>query len=438
MKRTVKFALLACLIMITSVFMFTSCNNNCKHDDPSQIENIGAVAPTCRETGLTAGLLCKLCKTMVVPQRIVETIECLESDWIIDKEATKTENGVKHTECIMCDKRMREEIIHAGVSNGLKYRVNSDNESCAITGIGSCNDLDIVIPTVIDGYMVTSIESNAFQHCTSLTNIVIPDSVTSIGDFAFASCDNLTSVTIPEGVGSISEYMFTSCDNLTSITIGGSVTHIGKMALSGCKSLESITFKGTVEQWKTVSKGTNWNLNAGEYTIYCMDGQIEKIKTYCEGDIFPNVSIPVYDGDGEYSEMFDPKADKSTVTVIYFWGVWSPQCIKELTCFDQIASHFSHIVDVVAIHSFDQMDESDEYIDEHYSESKIRFGVDHLAYDCDNTVEYLYTTCGGNGNYPLTIIIDPHGEIFHVSHQIEFDYDTLLILIMSAYRNVYK
>ena len=41
------------------------------------------------------------------------------------------------------------------------------------------------IKTVTIGNSVTSIGSNAFYGCTSLTSVTIPDSVTSIGDYAF-------------------------------------------------------------------------------------------------------------------------------------------------------------------------------------------------------------------------------------------------------------
>ena len=159
------------------------------------------------------------------------------------------------------------------------------------------------------------------------------------------------------------------------------------------------------------------------------------LKIYGEGDTCPSLDISIYNGEGEYTEAFDPAKNNGKVTVINFWGVWCPGCIKELPYFDQIATDLEDMVDVVAIHTFDQMDESDEYIEQNFPESKILFGVDRLVKDGDTTSgEYLYTTLGGTGTYPITIIVDPSGEIFSLQ-QNELDYDTLLVLVMAAMSN---
>lgn len=52
----------------------------------------------------------------------------------------------------------------------------------------------------------------AFDGCTRLTSITIPNSVTSIGESAFSGCINLTSVTIPNSVTTIGAYAFSACD----------------------------------------------------------------------------------------------------------------------------------------------------------------------------------------------------------------------------------
>ena len=91
------------------------------------------------------------------------------------------------------------------------------------------------------GRQITSIGDRAFQYCTSLTSITIPERVTSIGTWAFLGCSSLTSITIPEGVTSIGDAVFSGCSNLTSITIPKGVTRIGNSAFRDCTSLTSIT-----------------------------------------------------------------------------------------------------------------------------------------------------------------------------------------------------
>ncbi len=141
-------------------------------------------------------------------------------------------------------------------------------------------------------YHVNYITDHAFQNCSGLTSITIPNSVTSIGVYAFEGCNNittlnwnakncttynsafankssitsvtigdsvevipirflsgctgLTSVTIPNSVTSIGNYAFYGCSGLTSVTIPNSVTSIGSYAFDGCTSLTSVTIGNSV------------------------------------------------------------------------------------------------------------------------------------------------------------------------------------------------
>ena len=81
---------------------------------------------------------------------------------------------------------------------------------------------DIVIPATVEDnsitYDVISIGSSAFEGCTGLTSVEIPNSVTTIWYYAFQGCTGLTSVTIPGSVTKILNQAFYNCSNLTSIT----------------------------------------------------------------------------------------------------------------------------------------------------------------------------------------------------------------------------
>ncbi|MGM9664021.1 MAG: leucine-rich repeat domain-containing protein, partial [Eubacteriales bacterium] len=130
-----------------------------------------------------------------------------------------------------------------------------------------------------DNGSVTNIGYYAFEDCSSLTSITIPEGVTSIGGYAFSGCSSLESITVEEGntvyhssgnclikteakvliagcknsmipddgsVTSIGGSAFYDCDSLTSITIPEGVTSIGWAAFRGCSSLTSITIPDSV------------------------------------------------------------------------------------------------------------------------------------------------------------------------------------------------
>ena len=107
----------------------------------------------------------------------------------------------------------------AATSGDFEYEVLSETDkTCEITGYtGSAADL--VIPSELDGYTVTSIGDWAFENCGSLTSIDIPDSVTSIGDCAFSDCDALMSIDIPNSVTNIGNEPFVNCESLRSIDV---------------------------------------------------------------------------------------------------------------------------------------------------------------------------------------------------------------------------
>ena len=132
--------------------------------------------------------------------------------------------------------------------DNLKYRIYNDDTASLVGYIGTLKNIAISKSVTYEGFTfkVTSIGSSAFEYCTSLTSITIPDSVTSIGDEAFDGCTSLTSLTIPDSVTSIGSYAFEYCTSLTNVTIPNSVTSIGDKAFYNCVRLTSVTIGNSV------------------------------------------------------------------------------------------------------------------------------------------------------------------------------------------------
>ena len=183
-------------------------------------------------------------------------------------------------------------------SQGLKYSMNSDNQSYSVKK-GTCTDINIIIPETYNNLPVTVIGACAFQFCSGVTSITIPNSVTSIDVDAFYGCTGLTSIMIPNSVTSIESDAFNGCTGLTSITIPGSVTSIGYRAFSGCTGLTSIYVDSKSTHYRSVNncliETVTKTLIAGcKNSVIPDDGSVTSIGDYafsgCTG--FTSITIP--------------------------------------------------------------------------------------------------------------------------------------------------
>ena len=153
------------------------------------------------------------------------------------------------------------------VSNSLdgSYKIKENTKVICNDAFWGCTSLScIVIPnsvtyigddafsmtalsSVVIPNSVTSIGKGTFWNCTFLSSIVIPNSVTSIGNRAFVGCKSLSNIVIPNSVTSIGNRAFEGCTSLSSIVIPDSVTDIGESAFSSCTSLSGVVIPNSVK-----------------------------------------------------------------------------------------------------------------------------------------------------------------------------------------------
>lgn len=93
---------------------------------------------------------------------------------------------------------------------------------------------------------VAYIGVNAFNNCTSFTEITTPKSATYVGESAFYGCTNLKKAILNQSCD-IASYQFYNCQSLSEVIISDNVTGIGNHVFFKCKPLTSITIPNSVK-----------------------------------------------------------------------------------------------------------------------------------------------------------------------------------------------
>ena len=216
-------------------------------------------------------------------------------------------------------------------SQGLSFSLKLGGASYTVTGIGTCTDLALSIPAMYNDKPVTAISSSAFQNKTTITSVVIPDSVTTIGDYAFRDCTSLTGVNIGDGVTTIAYGMFYNCSSLTSVVIPDSVISIGEYAFAHCSSLTSVIIPDSVA---TIGYGAFYNCTSltsvvipdsvtsiGSYAFSCSSltaVYITDIEAWCNISFDDSTANPLYYAKNLYlnNELVTELVIPNTITEI--------------------------------------------------------------------------------------------------------------------------
>ena len=149
------------------------------------------------------------------------------------------------------------------------YYTSSDGKVVNPSTQASWGNAGILSNTYEDGQGVitfsqslTEIGDFAFDNCTSLTSIVIPNSVTKIANSAFQYCSNLTNVSMSENLEILGEKAFWNCTSLSSIIIPDGVKEISYDAFSECHNLSEVSLGSGVETIGSHAFYSNYALTA--------------------------------------------------------------------------------------------------------------------------------------------------------------------------------
>lgn len=224
-------------------------------------------------------------------------------------------------------------------------------EAAAVTDIGTVfnGNTNIIAFTELEYFIsLTAIVGSAFDGCSNLWKIVIPDGVEKIGSYAFEDCNSLYKINIPRSLSHIGARAFYNCNNLTGVYItdlasfltitidrvsgtsanyeGNPLCYAGNLylnneiitdliiptsisevldgALYGCTSIESVTLHSDISSIGRVAFGKCSNLS----TIYCIANTPPKIWAYDDSKYsFPR--------EGDYT-IYVPQESYETYIII--------------------------------------------------------------------------------------------------------------------------
>lgn len=151
------------------------------------------------------------------------------------------------------------------------------------------------------GSGVTSIMRDAFSDCTSLEVIKIPSNVKTIGGSAFSGCTNLFYLILNEGLETIESYAFYGCSSIFSVLLPSSLKSIGEKAFYDCVSLSSVLNESPLEiELGSESNGyvayyANEILTTDILEVGVVEGQIVAEKSALRFFYMENRTIEVFD-----------------------------------------------------------------------------------------------------------------------------------------------
>ena len=132
---------------------------------------------------------------------------------------------------------------------------------------------------------MTTFTTSAFENCTALAQINLPNSLTDMSLRTFYGCTSLTEVTLPDGVTRLMGFNFTDCSALEKVTLPEGITYIGSGAFKNCSALTELTV------WAIRPPGVSNDAFTGVGSSLVVKVPAEGLSAYQAADIWKDFSL---------------------------------------------------------------------------------------------------------------------------------------------------
>lgn len=138
----------------------------------------------------------------------------------------------------------------------------------------------------------------------------------------------------------------------------------------------------------------------------------EAVEGYEIGEKCPDFEVLAYKTAGNpTSDTYSSASARGKVLVINFWYINCGGCVAELPHFNEVQNEYSEDVQIVVVHAHNV----DTRLDKQENIERLGFGDYQLTFVQDTAELNLYAHLGGDGNFPMTIVLDKEGIIKSVN-----------------------
>ena len=124
--------------------------------------------------------------------------------------------------------------------------LDTEKRTCAvgegerIAAIDTKTSGKVTIPASVNGYSVVATSVGAFENCTFITEVVVPEGVEELGGMTFYNCESLEKVSLPSTLKRMRGVTFGYCRSLVSVNLPESFESFYNGEFAVCTSLKSI------------------------------------------------------------------------------------------------------------------------------------------------------------------------------------------------------